>query len=130
VLRPGGRIALTTWTPEGATGEFFRTVGGYLPPPPPLAESPGLWGSEAHVEQLFEGSGIELEFERGSVDPVDYGSSEAAMEFMTTSFGPLMMARQLTEASGRWPELRQKLVTLYEQGDPSVYLVTLGRKEL
>jgi ubiquinone/menaquinone biosynthesis C-methylase UbiE len=33
-LRPGGRLCVTAWTPDGAMGEFFRTLGGYMPPPP------------------------------------------------------------------------------------------------
>jgi hypothetical protein len=41
----------------------------------------------------------------------------------------MMMARQLVEASGRWPELRAKLATLYERDEPLEYLVTIGRRE-
>src|SRR4051794_4393978 len=32
VLRPGGRLCVTAWTPEGEMGKLFRTLGGYLPP--------------------------------------------------------------------------------------------------
>jgi len=129
VLRPGGRLGITSWTPEGGMGTFFRTVGAYLPPPSPLAEPPGLWGSEPHVEGLFAGTGIELEFDRDVLTPAKFESTDAAIEFMTTKFGPMMMAQQLAEASNRWPELRAKLATLYEGDEPMEYLVTLGRKE-
>jgi len=129
VLRPGGRLGITSWTPEGGMGTFFRTVGAYLPPPSALAEPPGLWGSEAHVETLFAGTGIELEFERDAVTPAQFESTDAALEFLSTSFGPMMMARELAEASDRWPELRADLVDLYERDEPLEYLVTVGRKE-
>jgi SAM-dependent methyltransferase len=43
VLRPGGRLGITSWIPDGGMGTFFRTVGAYLPPPSPLAEPPMLW---------------------------------------------------------------------------------------
>ncbi len=129
VLRPGGRLGITSWTPEGGMGVFFRTVGAYLPPPSALAEPPGLWGSEAHVESLFVGTGIELEFERDVVASAPFESTDAALEFLTAKFGPMMMARQLAEASGRWPELRAELETLYERDEPLEYLVTVGRKE-
>lgn len=33
VCRPGGRIVLANWTPEGFIGELFRLVGRYVPPP-------------------------------------------------------------------------------------------------
>jgi SAM-dependent methyltransferase len=48
VLRPGGRLCVTAWTPQGSMGEFFRTIGAYLPRPPP-AEPPLCWGAEDHV---------------------------------------------------------------------------------
>jgi SAM-dependent methyltransferase len=128
VLRPGGRLAIASWTPEGATGMFFKAVGSFLPPPSPLAEPPLLWGSEAHVEELFDGTGIELDFTRDVVTPAEFESTDAAIEFTTAKFGPLIMARQCTEASGRWPELRATLATLYERDDPQEYLVTVGQK--
>ena len=128
VLRPGGRLGIASWTPEGGTGAFFKAVGGFLPPPSPLAEPPLLWGSEAHVEELFDGTGIELEFSRDVATSPDFESTEAALEFITSKFGPLIMARQLTESTGRWPELRAALVSMFERNDPQEYLVTLGRK--
>ena len=42
VLRPGRRLALCNWTPEGSQGHFFRALGAYLPPPPDFAQPPLL----------------------------------------------------------------------------------------
>jgi ubiquinone/menaquinone biosynthesis C-methylase UbiE len=53
VCRPGGTIGLTSFTPEGLAGDFFATLFPYMPAPPPGAESPLLWGTEAHVRALF-----------------------------------------------------------------------------
>jgi ubiquinone/menaquinone biosynthesis C-methylase UbiE len=36
VLRPGGRLGLCNWTPEGSQGHFFRALGAYLPRHPTL----------------------------------------------------------------------------------------------
>ena len=33
-LRSGGRLCVCAWTPEGALGEFFRTIGTHLLPRP------------------------------------------------------------------------------------------------
>jgi len=33
VARPGGRVGLACWTPEGFLGELFRLIGGFVPPP-------------------------------------------------------------------------------------------------
>ena len=56
VTRPGGTIALASWTPDGFIGHLFRTVAGHVPPPAGVA-SPMLWGTEAHLRDLF-GEGI------------------------------------------------------------------------
>lgn len=129
VLRPGGRVAIASWTPNGATGRFFKTVGSYLPPPSPLAEPPLLWGTEGHVEELFDGTGVELAFSRDSVAAAPFESTDDAIEFMTAKFGPLIMARQHSEASGTWPELRAALSMLFENREPQEYLVAVGHKE-
>jgi SAM-dependent methyltransferase len=55
VCRPGGRIAMANWTPEGFVGQLFRTIGKHVPPPP-IMPSPLKWGDEAVVrERLSEG---------------------------------------------------------------------------
>ena len=53
VTRPGGRIGLINWTPEGFIGQMFATMKPYAPPPPPGAQPPPLWGREAHVRELL-----------------------------------------------------------------------------
>src|SRR6476661_6928451 len=45
VCRPGGTIALLSWTPEGMLGNLFKLMGPFAPAPPPGAQPPPLWGS-------------------------------------------------------------------------------------
>jgi len=52
VTRPGGRIALASWTPDGFIGQMFRLISTYVAPPPGVA-SPLLWGTEDHIGTLF-----------------------------------------------------------------------------
>jgi SAM-dependent methyltransferase len=52
VCRPGGRIGMINWTPDGYVGELFRTIGRHLPPPPGL-RPPVLWGSPERLRELF-----------------------------------------------------------------------------
>ncbi len=52
VCRPGGRIGLANWTPEGFVGQVFKTLGRHLPPPAGV-QPPSLWGVEAHLKSLF-----------------------------------------------------------------------------
>jgi SAM-dependent methyltransferase len=52
VTRPGGRIGLANWTPEGFIGQLFKTIGKYLPPPPG-ARSPAAWGTRSWLNSAF-----------------------------------------------------------------------------
>ena len=52
VCRPGGRIGMANWTPEGFVGQMFKTLGRHLPPPAGL-QPPSMWGVEAHLQSLF-----------------------------------------------------------------------------
>jgi ubiquinone/menaquinone biosynthesis C-methylase UbiE len=128
VLRPGGRLGLCNWTPEGTTGEFFRTIGSYLPPPPDFVQPPLLWGTEDHVRTLFAGTGVQLEFERATVQPPPFESAADAVDFLATNFGPLMMLRGMLESTGAWADLREKLERIYDRREPAEFLVVLGRK--
>ena len=52
VCRPGGKIGMANWTPEGFIGQLFKTIGKYVPPAPGV-KSPALWGTKAHLDTLF-----------------------------------------------------------------------------
>ena len=52
VCRPGGKIGLANWTPDGFIGQVFKTIGKYLPPPQGV-KSPALWGTEARIGEMF-----------------------------------------------------------------------------
>jgi ubiquinone/menaquinone biosynthesis C-methylase UbiE len=55
VCKPGGRIGLASWTPTGFLGQLFRLIASYVPPVPGV-RSPLLWGTDAHLQQLFAGA--------------------------------------------------------------------------
>ena len=48
VARPGGTVALASWTPAGSSGEMFRVITSHVPAPAGVA-SPLLWGTEEHL---------------------------------------------------------------------------------
>jgi ubiquinone/menaquinone biosynthesis C-methylase UbiE len=55
VCKPGGKLGLANWTPNGFIGELFKTIGKHVPPPFG-AKAPSLWGTEERLAELFPGS--------------------------------------------------------------------------
>ena len=52
VCRPGGRIGLVAWTPDGYVGELFATISRHLRAPADL-EEPMPWGTRERLRELF-----------------------------------------------------------------------------
>jgi SAM-dependent methyltransferase len=104
VCRPGGTIALLSWTPEGMLGHLFKTMGPFAPPPPPGAQPPPLWGSEEHLRGLFGGRVEWQTLERDVLEitafeqPRDYG------EHFKARYGPTIAARANAERNGQGEE--------------------------
>jgi len=53
VCRPGGTLALASWTADGAMGRLFALLERYAPTREPGAAGPTAWGDPAHVRALF-----------------------------------------------------------------------------
>jgi ubiquinone/menaquinone biosynthesis C-methylase UbiE len=134
VVKPGGIVGTTTWTPEGAIGAMLRTVDGHLPPPPDFAEPPILWGNEGHVREMLEPHGLRPEFAR-EVVRFESASAEEFMAYYERHFGPLVAAKGFLGDS--WPDMRRDLVETFETwntgtagtfGMDGEYLVTIARR--
>ena len=137
VSRPGGRIALLSWTSDGMLGALFRMMGQYAPPPPPGAQPPPLWGSEEHLTGLF---GDRLQVTRQYRDvlqvtaferPTDYG------EHFKARYGPTISIRANAEKNGRADEFDAELDEFCRQWNRGTddqarfemqYLVTVGTR--
>jgi SAM-dependent methyltransferase len=90
VCRPGGKIGMTNWTPEGFLGDFFRTMGKHVPPPAGV-RSPMLWGSEAHLFTIF-GDGIAELTATRRMFVWRQPSPRAWINYMRTFYGPTLKA--------------------------------------
>jgi SAM-dependent methyltransferase len=109
VCRPGGTIGLLSRTPEGIIGSLFRTMSPFAPPPPPGAQSPPLWGSEAHLEGLF-GDGVAFRSrERGVLDVTAFARARDYGEHFKARYGPTIVARKNAQRSGRAGEFDDAL---------------------
>jgi ubiquinone/menaquinone biosynthesis C-methylase UbiE len=98
VCRPGGRIGLVSWTPAGFVGQLLRTVAKYVPPAPGL-QSPLLWGTEAHLGQLFAGATRIAHTTR--MFAFRYQSAEHWVEVFRNFYGPTHMAFAALDAEGQ-----------------------------
>lgn len=88
VCRPGGRVGVASWTPEGFVGQMFAVMKPYSPPPPPGAQPAPLWGSEAHVRGLF-GDRVEAVRVERRMLPVDhFADPEAFRDYFKANYGP------------------------------------------
>jgi ubiquinone/menaquinone biosynthesis C-methylase UbiE len=56
VCRPGGKIGMANWTPDGFIGQLFKIVGKHIPPAAG-ARPPSLWGTEARLKEMFSSGG-------------------------------------------------------------------------
>jgi len=92
VCRPGGRIGLANWTPEGFIGQLFKTLGRHLPPPAG-AQSPALWGTEGHLLALFGEHVAAIQVTRRHFN-FRYRSAEHFIEVFRTWYGPVHKAFQ------------------------------------
>ncbi|MHC5348532.1 class I SAM-dependent methyltransferase [Metapseudomonas furukawaii] len=90
VCRPGGRIGLANWTPEGFIGQVFKTLGRHLPPPPGV-RPPSLWGTESHLRALFGDSAAEI-VTTPRLFNFRYQSAEHFLEVFRTWYGPIHKA--------------------------------------
>ena len=90
VCRSGGRIGLANWTPGSLIGELFKTLGRYLPPPAG-AQSPALWGDEAHLHALFGDRAAAITVTRRFFN-FRYRSATHFIDVFRTWYGPVHKA--------------------------------------
>jgi ubiquinone/menaquinone biosynthesis C-methylase UbiE len=89
VCKPGGKIGLANWTPDGFVGQLFKTIGRYVPPPPGLKPA-SLWGTRARLEELFAGTAKVVATSRQF--NFRYRSPQHFIEVFRTYYGPMNKA--------------------------------------
>jgi SAM-dependent methyltransferase len=117
VVKPGGRIGLANWTPEGFIGRMFDLVGSFVPPPAGL-RSPMAWGSEPRVVELFGPEAIDIRCER-KVCTLRFASAEHWIDFFRTYYGPMNRSFAALDGAGQ-NALHKALTALAGQWNRSV----------
>jgi len=109
VCKPGGKIGLANWTPDGFIGQLFKTLGKYLPPPAG-AKSPALWGTRARLSELFGAGAASIETEARHF-VFRYRSPEHFLDVFKTYYGPMLKAFAALDGTGQ-QGLRRDLLAL------------------
>jgi ubiquinone/menaquinone biosynthesis C-methylase UbiE len=87
VCRPGGKIGLANWTPDGFVGHLFRVIGKYVPPPAGV-KPPALWGTEERLRELFGDQIAALTVVRRAFC-FRYRSAQHWLDTFRTYYGPV-----------------------------------------
>lgn len=96
VTKPGGKIALASWTPTGMVGQLFKTVAKWAPPPAGVRPAT-LWGTEEHLFELF-GDRVEWIGLAKREYVFRYRSAEHFSEWFRQFYGPITrLASTLTD---------------------------------
>lgn len=114
VCRPGGRIAMGNWTPEGFIGQMFKLVSGAVPPTG--TPSPVLWGKPEVVAERLGHRVTDFK-----MTPVIYRfdypfGPEQVTEFFRENFGPLNRAHAAL-SPGAWEALRDRFTELWRNAN-------------
>jgi ubiquinone/menaquinone biosynthesis C-methylase UbiE len=117
VTRPGGTIGLLSWTPEGQIGALLRALSPFAPPPPPGAQPPPLWGTEAHLEELFGERVTWTTTTRRHLQVNAYDTPEDFASMFRTQYGPTIVARANAAGDGREADLDEALDGLMREWD-------------
>jgi SAM-dependent methyltransferase len=99
VTRAGGRIGLANWTPEGFIGQLFKVIGQYIPAPAGL-KSPALWGTEAHIVELFGAQAADIRTVRRNFN-FRYRSPAHWLQIFRDYYGPTHKAFAALDRPGQ-----------------------------
>jgi SAM-dependent methyltransferase len=105
VTKPGGKIGLANWHPDGFIGGMFKIIGGLVPPPAGIS-SPMQWGVEAKLQELFAGARVEVTTKQFTFR---YRSAQEMFETFRDFYGPTVKAWAALDDAGK-AALEEQLV--------------------
>jgi ubiquinone/menaquinone biosynthesis C-methylase UbiE len=138
VCRPGGTIALLSWTPDGMLGALFQTMRPFAAPPPPGAQAAPLWGSEEHVAELFGDRVMFGTLRRDVLEITAFEHPREYGEHFKAYYGPTIATRANAARDGREAEFDAALDAFCDEWNRGTehrarfekeYLVAVGTRE-
>lgn len=114
VVRPGGAVGLTAWTPDGLTGRVVAAMSEFAPPPDGEVPDPLRWGRADGVLAIFSGLPCEVRtrrrtatFRYPSWDDWEHGTSAHGMS----------VVRRRTMAPERYEAMRRTVREITAEHD-------------
>ena len=134
VLKPGGRLAFSTWPPELFIGRLFQLVGRYLPPPPGAA-APAMWGDPNVVRERLGERVTGLEFERETMYLPALSPQHVRQSFETTAAPVIKLVETLKDEPEKLARFRtelEALITAYTRNNlvRQQYLMTRAARRV
>jgi SAM-dependent methyltransferase len=99
VCRSGGKIGLANWTPDGFIGHLFKTIGKFIPPPQDM-KSPALWGTRAHLSDLFGLDALSIDAVKKNF-MLRYRSDDHWIDIFKTYYGPVLKTYEALDTDAR-----------------------------
>lgn len=112
VTKPGGRIGLANWTPDGFIGQLFKTVGKHLPPPAGV-KSPTIWGTRSWLNSTFGAAASAIVAEPYYFN-FRYRSAQHFLGLFREYYGPVLKAFEQLKEPGR-KALAEDIIELVAQ---------------
>jgi SAM-dependent methyltransferase len=133
VCKPGGKIIMGNWTPEGHVGQMFKIIGKHVPPPANVP-SPLLWGDEATCRQRLSAGVSDLKITRYMYG-FDYPFEPSkVVDLFVEYYGPTNRASSSLNDEGK-KALHDDLTALWTRNNtatdgttkvPSEYIEVIG----
>ncbi|HTJ27528.1 MAG TPA: class I SAM-dependent methyltransferase [Candidatus Limnocylindria bacterium] len=117
VCKPGGKIGLANWTPDGFIGELFKTIGKHLPPPSGVTP-PSLWGTRARIAELFDSHATSIATAQRTF-AFRYRSPGHWIDVFKTYYGPMLKAFAALDPAAQ-AALERDLFSLIERRNRAV----------
>ncbi len=123
VVRPGGRIGLTAWCPDGYTGRLMETIASFMPPRPAGVPAPLDWGDEPIVRARARGAGLRDVVVARRAVRFSHPSVDAFIESQRATLGPLIAATMvLGDGAGELHDAIRALVIRWAGADGPVVI--------
>jgi len=122
VCKPGGKIAMANWTPQGFVGQMFKIIAKYIAPNG--MPSPVLWGDQATVHERFREGVLDLRCTYRFYQFEYPFPPEVVVDFFREHYGPMTRAFAALDHNGQ-AQLKAELVALWAANNRGIRNATL-----